>query len=103
MSPKKDKKTDKKLAKKAAGPGTSSDNELTEAEINDLQENIQVSDWGEGAPPRKAKARPDNKPFVYVDPTPGTVLLWESWLRHEVPVNRAASERISVSFNYAWT
>ena len=56
MSPRKDKKTDKKLAKKAAGPGTLSDNELTEAEINDLQENIQVSDWGEGAPPRKAKA-----------------------------------------------
>ena len=52
MSPKKDKKTDKKLAKKAAGPGTSSDNELTEAEFNDLQENIQVSVWGEGAPPR---------------------------------------------------
>jgi len=27
------------------------------------------------------------------------VLLWESWLRHEVPVNRAGSDRISISFN----
>lgn len=40
------------------------------------------------------------KPFVYLHPQPGTVLMWESWLRHEVPVNAAKSERISVSFNY---
>ena len=30
----------------------------------------------------------------------GEVLLWESWLRHEVPMNMAEDERISVSFNY---
>lgn len=54
------------------------------------------------APPRKPKARPENKQFAYLKPTPGTVLLWESWLRHEVPLNEAESERISVSFNYAW-
>jgi uncharacterized protein (TIGR02466 family) len=54
------------------------------------------------APPRKAKAALGNRPFVYVDPTPGTVLLWESWLRHEVPVNRSPGERISISFNYGW-
>jgi uncharacterized protein (TIGR02466 family) len=35
-------------------------------------------------------------------PVPGTVLLWESWLRHEVPLNEAESERISISFNYSW-
>jgi uncharacterized protein (TIGR02466 family) len=28
--------------------------------------------------------------------------MWESWLRHEVPMNAAKSERISVSFNYGW-
>jgi uncharacterized protein (TIGR02466 family) len=28
--------------------------------------------------------------------------LWESWLRHEVPINLADEERISVSFNYGW-
>ena len=54
------------------------------------------------APPRKKKAKPDNRQFAYIAPAPGTVLLWESWLRHEVPVNEAESERISVSFNYGW-
>ena len=38
--------------------------------------------------------------FVYVEPTPGAVFLWESWLRHEVPAGTAAEERISISFNY---
>ena len=49
--------------------------------------------------------RPDapeaERPFVYLAPSPGTVLMWESWLRHEVPPNAAKTERISVSFNYA--
>jgi uncharacterized protein (TIGR02466 family) len=54
------------------------------------------------APPRKKKAKPENKQFAYLAPAPGTVLLWESWLRHEVPVNEADSERISISFNYGW-
>ncbi|MFC4172753.1 TIGR02466 family protein [Microvirga sp. GCM10011540] len=54
------------------------------------------------APPRKAKAKQENRQFAYMKPSPGTVLLWESWLRHEVPVNEAESERISVSFNYSW-
>ena len=40
--------------------------------------------------------------FVYVKPEVGEVLLWESWLRHEVPMNMADDERISVSFNYGW-
>jgi uncharacterized protein (TIGR02466 family) len=35
-------------------------------------------------------------------PKPGTLLLWESWLRHEVSLNRAETERITISFNYAW-
>ena len=51
------------------------------------------------APPRNARAAPHNRHFVYVQPSPGTVLLWESWLRHEVPVNMAGADRISVSFN----
>ena len=40
--------------------------------------------------------------FIYLAPEVGDVLLWESWLRHEVPPNMAEEERISVSFNYAW-
>lgn len=54
------------------------------------------------APPRLAGADADQKSFVYLTPAPGTVLMWESWLRHEVTANRARAERISISFNYAW-
>jgi uncharacterized protein (TIGR02466 family) len=54
------------------------------------------------APPRKAKAGQDNQAFVSIAPLPGTLLLWESWLRHDVPMNRASTDRISVSFNYNW-
>jgi uncharacterized protein (TIGR02466 family) len=52
------------------------------------------------APPRKSSATEKNKTFVAVVPTAGTLLLWESWLRHEVPVNRAKADRVSASFNY---
>ncbi len=54
------------------------------------------------APTREAKAREEMRNFVFVEPKVGDVLLWESWLRHEVPMNMAKEERISVSFNYAW-
>jgi uncharacterized protein (TIGR02466 family) len=54
------------------------------------------------APPRHRDAPEDLRSFVYVRPAVGDVLLWESWLRHEVPMNMAEDERISVSFNYAW-
>lgn len=54
------------------------------------------------APPRTAEAPEALQTFVYIAPAPGTVLMWESWLRHEVPANGAKSDRISVSFNYAW-
>lgn len=53
------------------------------------------------APARKPKARVANQTFVTLAPKPGTLLLWESWLRHEVPVNAARGQRISVSFNYS--
>ncbi|SLN38554.1 hypothetical protein PSA7680_01907 [Pseudoruegeria aquimaris] len=54
------------------------------------------------APPRRKTARQEMKNFVTVKPAVGDVLLWESWLRHEVPMNMAEDDRISVSFNYAW-
>jgi uncharacterized protein (TIGR02466 family) len=53
-------------------------------------------------PGRKKGAPRDLLPFVAIAPAPGTVLLWESYLRHEVPMNQAAEERISISFNYRW-
>jgi len=51
------------------------------------------------APAKKAGAR--NQPFMTVAPKPGTLLLWESFLRHDVPLNKARGKRISISFNYA--
>jgi len=54
------------------------------------------------APLRSKKAGQELQSFVYVKPEVGDVLLWESWLRHEVPMNMAEEERISVSFNYEW-
>ncbi|EFL88378.1 TIGR02466 family protein [Ahrensia sp. R2A130] len=54
------------------------------------------------APVRKTDARYEMRSFIYVEPQVGDVLLWESWLRHEVPMNMAEDDRISVSFNYRW-
>ena len=54
------------------------------------------------APLRNKKAAQEMQSFVYVKPEVGEVLLWESWLRHEVPMNMAEEDRISVSFNYEW-
>jgi len=39
--------------------------------------------------------------FVTVEPRPGLLLLWESWLRHEVLPGRGKGERLSISFNFA--
>jgi uncharacterized protein (TIGR02466 family) len=54
------------------------------------------------APPRRADARPHNRPWVTMPAEAGKLVLFESWLRHEVPPNPVRAERISVSFNYAW-
>lgn len=54
------------------------------------------------APLRRADAPEAARQFVYVTPKAGDVLMWESWLRHEVTPNGAARARISVSFNYGW-
>jgi uncharacterized protein (TIGR02466 family) len=54
------------------------------------------------APPRRADARPEHQSWFTVAAEAGKVVLFESWLRHEVPPNPAASERVSISFNYNW-
>lgn len=54
------------------------------------------------APPKRTRAARNNQTFVSVAPSPGTLLLWESFVRHEVPLNLAEEDRISISFNYAW-
>lgn len=55
------------------------------------------------APGRRHDAQRELRNFIYVAPAAGDVLLWESWLRHEVPMNMSEADRISVSFNYGWT
>ncbi|UYN97408.1 MAG: hypothetical protein KIT25_10910 [Enhydrobacter sp.] len=53
------------------------------------------------APPRRSDAPASHQHFVSLPARAGDVILFESWLRHEVPPARYAGERISVSFNYA--
>lgn len=50
--------------------------------------------------PRLTKARRDHQTFVTLKPKAGDLVLFESWMRHEVPPNPSKSDRISVSFNY---
>ena len=54
------------------------------------------------APPRRASCRPKNLQHVTYPAEAGRVILFESWLRHEVGPNPAGAERVSVSFNYDW-
>ncbi len=55
------------------------------------------------APPRKSPCRPENEQFVKYKATAGKLILFESWLRHEVPSNQSDQDRISISFNYHWS
>ena len=41
------------------------------------------------------------KPFATIEPRPGLLLMWESWLRHEVLPGTAKGDRLSISFNLA--
>lgn len=54
------------------------------------------------SPPRKENAKTANQRFVSISPKAGDLILFESWMRHEVPQNMSKSERISLSFNYDW-
>ncbi len=55
------------------------------------------------APPKRPTAGDGNRTYVTYPANAGHVILFESWLRHEVGQNRSAAERISISFNYAWS
>lgn len=54
------------------------------------------------APGRREDAPESERSFVYITPKAGEVLMWESFVRHEVPMNQAKKSRVSVSFNYGW-
>jgi uncharacterized protein (TIGR02466 family) len=51
--------------------------------------------------PLMMAAPPRADSFVTVEPRPGLLLLWESWLRHEVLPGAGKGERLSISFNFA--
>jgi uncharacterized protein (TIGR02466 family) len=52
------------------------------------------------APPRRTSSR--ERPWKIMPASAGTVIMFESWLRHEVTSNTATKPRISISFNYGW-
>ena len=53
------------------------------------------------APQRRDDAPESLKSFVTIEPRPGLLLLWESFLRHEVLPGKGKAERLSISFNFA--
>ena len=53
------------------------------------------------APVRRDDAPEELRPFATVEPKSGLILMWESWLRHEVLPGTARAERLSISFNFA--
>ena len=53
-------------------------------------------------PAIRASAKPEFKNYITFKPRPGQVVMFESWLKHEVPPHHGKEPRISVSFNYDW-
>lgn len=53
------------------------------------------------APTRNADAPCELLPFATIEPRPGMLLMWESWLRHEVMPGTGRGDRLSISFNFA--
>ncbi len=44
--------------------------------------------------------RPPQNTHISLSAKPGDLILFESWLRHDVPLNLSKEPRISISFNY---
>ena len=53
------------------------------------------------APVRRDDAPEELRPFATAEPRAGLILMWESWLRHEVLPGTARADRLSISFNFA--
>lgn len=54
------------------------------------------------AAPQLAEDAPEAmRRFVYLQPEPGEIVMWESWLRHEVVASGCEDARITISFNFA--
>ena len=54
------------------------------------------------APQVNPKAALTHQRFVQLQPKAGDLVIFESWLKHEVPANTSKLPRISISFNYDW-
>jgi uncharacterized protein (TIGR02466 family) len=54
------------------------------------------------APPKIPNASRANRPHATYHAEAGKLVLFESWLRHEVGANSATTDRVSISFNYNW-
>lgn len=54
------------------------------------------------APPKRADAPPRLRPWVSLPARAGQLVLFESWLRHEVPPHLGRGDRVSISFNFNW-
>ena len=54
------------------------------------------------APPRRARVPRAARIWVSLPARAGNLVLFESWLRHEVPPHPVRAERVSISFNYGW-
>lgn len=54
------------------------------------------------APSRKPKAKSRQAAHITYPAKAGKAILFESWLRHEVPASLIEEERVSISFNYHW-
>ena len=53
------------------------------------------------APVRREDAPEEMRTFVNIEPSSGLLLMWESWLRHEVLPGTAKADRPSISFNFS--
>jgi uncharacterized protein (TIGR02466 family) len=51
-------------------------------------------------PPLKKSAKEQQQTHFSVPTSAGDVVLFESWLRHDVPLHGSKEPRISISFNY---
>ncbi len=51
--------------------------------------------------PRRATTSRKNARYIKLQPQAGDIILFESWLKHEVTANLSGSDRVSVSFNYS--
>ena len=53
------------------------------------------------APVRREDALEELRSFVGIEPRSGLLLMWESWLRHEVLPGAPKGDRLSISFNFS--